>query len=58
MPLVMSQLQESDEVVAILDPPRPGVHSSVIKAIRECQELKTLLYVSCDANAAMGNFVR
>ncbi|KAI9204841.1 S-adenosyl-L-methionine-dependent methyltransferase [Polychytrium aggregatum] len=45
-----------DNVVAVLDPPRAGMHAKVIKAIRECKALKRLIYISCDANAVTQNF--
>ncbi|GAB5586418.1 tRNA (uracil(54)-C(5))-methyltransferase -B [Umbelopsis nana] len=44
------------EVVAILDPPRAGVHKSVISGIRS-SNLKRLIYISCDAKQAKDNFV-
>ncbi|KAM4827539.1 tRNA (uracil-5-)-methyltransferase homolog A [Thomomys bottae] len=47
----------SRQLVAILDPPRAGLHSKVILAIRRAENLKRLLYVSCNPRAAMGNFV-
>jgi tRNA (uracil-5-)-methyltransferase len=48
---------KGDEVVAILDPPRSGVHSSVIQSIRACPGLKRVIFISCDAEAASGNFI-
>jgi len=54
---VFNKISRDEEVVAVLDPPRTGVHGSVIQAIRECAGLKHLIYVSCDANAAMQNFI-
>jgi len=54
---VFNKIGRDEEVVAVLDPPRTGVHGSVIQAIRECAGLKHLIYVSCDANAAMQNFI-
>ncbi|XP_075390353.1 tRNA (uracil-5-)-methyltransferase homolog A isoform X1 [Tenrec ecaudatus] len=45
------------QIVAILDPPRAGLHSKVILAMRRAANLKRLLYVSCNPRAAMGNFV-
>jgi len=33
--------------VAVLDPPRSGAHTNVLKAIRKCEGLKRLVYVSC-----------
>ncbi|RIB11608.1 S-adenosyl-L-methionine-dependent methyltransferase [Gigaspora rosea] len=44
-------------VVAIVDPPRAGVHKNVIKALRECKAIDYFLYVSCDCNLAAQNFI-
>ncbi|KAM6423114.1 tRNA (uracil-5-)-methyltransferase homolog A isoform 1-T2 [Liasis olivaceus] len=43
--------------ITIVDPPRAGLHSKVILAIRKAEHLKKLLYVSCNPRAAMNNFV-
>ncbi|CAG8520717.1 11305_t:CDS:2, partial [Scutellospora calospora] len=43
--------------VAIVDPPRAGVHKNVIKALRECKAIDYFLYVSCDCNLATQNFI-
>ncbi|XP_070618823.1 tRNA (uracil-5-)-methyltransferase homolog A [Erythrolamprus reginae] len=45
------------KTVTIVDPPRAGLHSKVILAIRKAEHLKKLLYVSCNPRAAMNNFV-
>lgn len=50
-------VSENDQVVAILDPPRSGVHSTVIQAIRACAGLERVIYISCDADAALSNFI-
>ncbi|XP_066509668.1 tRNA (uracil-5-)-methyltransferase homolog A-like [Hoplias malabaricus] len=47
----------SPHVTAIVDPPRAGLHSKVILAIRRAEHLKRLVYVACNAKAAMNNFV-
>ena len=44
-------------VVAIVDPPRAGLHPKAVKALRAALEIQTLVYVSCDANAAMQSLV-
>ncbi|XP_070573443.1 tRNA (uracil-5-)-methyltransferase homolog A-like isoform X2 [Ptychodera flava] len=44
------------DVVGILDPPRAGLHNKVIRAIRGCQFLNKLLYVSCSPRSAVHNF--
>ena len=40
-------------VVAIVDPPRAGLHPKAVTALRAAADIKTLVYVSCDAKAAM-----
>ncbi|KAI9099856.1 S-adenosyl-L-methionine-dependent methyltransferase [Phlyctochytrium arcticum] len=45
-----------DNVVAVLDPPRSGVHADVIKAVRACKRISNVIYVSCDPNQACTNF--
>lgn len=47
----------SPNVTAVVDPPRAGLHSRVILAIRRAEHLKRLVYVTCNAKAAMNNFV-
>ena len=40
--------------VAIVDPPRAGLHPKVTKALRCCEAIDTLVYVSCNP---FGSFV-
>jgi tRNA (uracil-5-)-methyltransferase len=47
---------EKEKTVAIVDPPRAGLHSKAIFALR-ASNVDTLVYVSCDAKAAMNNFI-
>lgn len=47
----------SPNITAIVDPPRAGLHSKVVLAIRRAEHLKRLVYVSCNAKAAMTNFI-
>ncbi|KAM6964836.1 tRNA (uracil-5-)-methyltransferase homolog A [Aplochiton taeniatus] len=47
----------SANLTAIVDPPRAGLHTKVILAIRKAEHLKRLIYVACNAKAAMANFV-
>ncbi|KAJ3085294.1 tRNA methyltransferase 2, partial [Physocladia obscura] len=46
-----------DEVVAVLDPPRAGVHDNVIRAIRGCKGINKIVFVSCDFENALKNFI-
>jgi len=47
----------SKNIVAVVDPPRAGLHNKALGAIRNNLSIKRLVYVSCDAKAAMKNFV-
>ncbi|XP_076854082.1 tRNA (uracil-5-)-methyltransferase homolog A [Brachyhypopomus gauderio] len=55
-PTVLNALV-SPNITAIVDPPRAGLHSKVILAIRKAEHLKRLVYVACNAKAAMNNFI-
>ncbi|XP_027024846.1 tRNA (uracil-5-)-methyltransferase homolog A [Tachysurus fulvidraco] len=46
----------SPNITAIVDPPRAGLHSRLILAIRKAEHLKRLIYVTCNAKGAMNNF--
>jgi len=48
---------DSKEIVAVVDPPRAGLHPRALSAIRNTLTIKRLVYVSCDAKNAMKNFV-
>lgn len=43
-------------VIAIMDPPRAGMHSSVIKAVRDCPAIETAIFVACDAEQSSSNW--
>ena len=45
-------------IVAIVDPPRAGLHPVVLRAIRNCSRIKHVLYVSCNAKSMMNNVQR
>lgn len=49
--------EKNEEVVAILDPPRNGVHTSVIRAVRESEKIQKVIFISCDAKQALQNFI-
>ncbi|XP_063272352.1 tRNA (uracil-5-)-methyltransferase homolog A isoform X2 [Prinia subflava] len=56
VPSLMNVLAPQN-VITIVDPPRAGLHSKVILALRRAEHLKKLIYVSCNPRAAMSNFV-
>ncbi|CAG0882393.1 unnamed protein product [Cyprideis torosa] len=45
----------TEEAVAVLDPPRNGLHAKFIKGIRLMRKVKRLVYVACDMRQASPN---
>lgn len=56
LPTIIRQY-ENEKVIAIVDPPRAGLHSKVIQTLRKLKNLDTLIYVSCNPELAINNFV-
>lgn len=54
---VTHDIKESEKVIGIVDPPRAGIHQRVIHAIRRCEGMRRLVFLSCNPYAAWGNFV-
>lgn len=54
---VMSRVKENEKCVAILDPPRAGLHPKAILMLRRPKNLDRIVFMSCDGNAAFKNFV-
>lgn len=48
---------EKEHLVAVVDPPRAGLHDSVLKALRGCMPLRRILYVSCHSASFIKNAV-
>ena len=49
--VLQNQLRTIDansDAIAIIDPPRAGIHPKTIKAIRNCKAIQYLIFVSCD----------
>ncbi|RDD46510.1 tRNA (uracil-5-)-methyltransferase-like protein A [Trichoplax sp. H2] len=57
LPTLVDNLSVISEVIAIVDPPRAGLHTRVIKALRRSLFIKKLIYVSCNPAMAVTNFV-
>ena len=53
---VIERIDEDHEIVIVLDPPRSGMPSSVIKTIRACSRIRSIVYVACNPSAALRNF--
>eukprot|EP01094_Clydonella_sp_ATCC50884_P007738 TRINITY_DN1696_c1_g2_i5.p1 TRINITY_DN1696_c1_g2~~TRINITY_DN1696_c1_g2_i5.p1 ORF type:complete len:565 (+),score=166.97 TRINITY_DN1696_c1_g2_i5:189-1883(+) len=45
----------SGSCFGIVDPPRAGLHGKVLKAIRACDAIQTLIYVSCKQSSLVDN---
>jgi len=45
--------QTEGDIIAVVDPPRGGLHPKVIEALRNCERVKYLVYVSCNAKSMM-----
>lgn len=51
LPSILKQefdVEISRSVVAVVDPPRNGLHASVLRALRETKEISRIVYVSCN----------
>lgn len=54
---VSAQKQQFKNVVAIVDPPRSGLHPVVLKALRTHPRLKRLVYISCNPETLVANAI-
>lgn len=52
-----TQFRDFSEVVAIVDPPRAGLHPKVLKALLRCEQLKRIVYVSCNPESLAANCI-
>ena len=53
LPRLLQEAAKGDappRAVAIVDPPRAGLHKSVLSALRSCGQLSRLVYVSCNVD--------
>lgn len=46
---------DSHKFIAVLDPPRGGVHGKVLKALRDCEAITRIIYVSCNPNSLVND---
>lgn len=54
---VINSIPEGVPIIVVLDPPRSGVHSDVIKTIRSSPRIDRVIFVACNPNAVVGNLV-
>ncbi|XP_076634209.1 tRNA (uracil-5-)-methyltransferase homolog A isoform X1 [Colletes latitarsis] len=45
------------DIIAVVDPPRAGLHQRALLTLRKARKLSRLVYVSCDPGAAARNLV-
>lgn len=55
LPNLLNNLPSNNSVIAIVDPPRNGLHSSVIKSLRQIKKIESLIYVSCNVESLVKN---
>jgi len=46
-----------EDVFAVVDPPRAGLHQKAIVQLRKIKKINRLIYISCNAKLASKNFV-
>ncbi|XP_076290388.1 tRNA (uracil-5-)-methyltransferase homolog A [Lasioglossum baleicum] len=56
LPPVIRRITKTD-IVAVVDPPRAGLHHRALLTLRKANKLSRLVYVSCDPRAATRNLV-
>ncbi|XP_050437080.1 tRNA (uracil-5-)-methyltransferase homolog A-like [Adelges cooleyi] len=49
--------ENADDVVAVVDPPRAGLHNKAVLLLRRMKHLKRFVYLSCNPKAALQNFL-
>ena len=52
---VLAAYKENPNIVAIVDPPRNGLHNKVLRFLRECGGLTRFVYVSCKQSSLVEN---
>lgn len=55
--ILISKIHPDSKAVAVLDPPRAGLHQRCCQLLRKTERIDRMVYVSCDASAAMKSFI-
>ncbi|KYQ52037.1 tRNA (uracil-5-)-methyltransferase like protein A [Trachymyrmex zeteki] len=55
--LPVIQRTTKSSIIAIVDPPRAGLHQKALLTLRKSKKLNRLVYISCDPRAAMRNLI-
>ena len=58
LPKLLRDRQGGGRAVAIVDPPRSGIHHKVVSALHANREIDRLVYVSCNVETLVDNAVR
>ena len=58
LPDLINQHGPDSKPICIVDPPRVGLHKTVIKAIRDNENIKKLIYVSCNPKSMAEDLVK
>lgn len=53
---VLAAVPAGSKIAVVLDPPRSGIHKSVIRTIRNCDRISSVVYVSCNPQACLQNY--
>ena len=56
--VLREEVAEGDFVVAIVDPPRCGLHKDICAALRQQQSIARVVYVSCNAASCVADALR
>ncbi|VVC97507.1 unnamed protein product [Leptidea sinapis] len=56
LPAVLARAVHGD-VIAVVDPPRAGLHMNAITTLRNNEQVKRLIYISCSPASVVKNFV-
>ncbi|KAL4485710.1 hypothetical protein ABPG72_010972 [Tetrahymena utriculariae] len=54
---IVGPLAGQYKIIGVVDPPRPGLHANVVKAMRTCKGLDHLVYVACNPVAVTDNLL-
>lgn len=57
LPTLLENMPPNCLIIAIVDPPRNGLHPSVIKLLRQMNKINSLVYVSCNVDSLVKNCI-
>ncbi|XP_063825727.1 tRNA (uracil-5-)-methyltransferase homolog A [Ostrinia nubilalis] len=57
LPSVLARAGPAQDLVAIVDPPRAGLHMRAVTQLRNTKKVKRLVYISCSPASAVKNFI-